>query len=460
MIEKAPEFNLAEDLKSNVFVHLFTKLLTTSDDSIEKLIKSINQNYYYWDKVKYLENDTLKDAQKTIKENGNQNFNAKNILWYLVKLNRKTIEIDNVIFGCKNYINYTYNVNEYLSEKLHYLDFNFGAGIRKEQLLNDLDKQKYLSSALMEESIFSSMIEGATTTRVKAKDMLRKGKKPTNKSEQMILNNYKTIQYISENKNENLTLEKLFEIHRLVTENTLEEENIGKFRTTNDVLVMNQITGEIVHTPPIFEELNRLMSNYCEFFNHNPKDDFIHPIVKASILHFLIGYIHPFVDGNGRTARAIFYWYLLKNGYWLAEYLSISRVILKTKTQYEKAYIYSEIDDMDVTYFIHYQVKILIQAFEDLKTYIAKKKKEESKLSKYLKQSEINERQAQILFWIEEDNNRFFTIKEIENIFKVTNQTARTDIEELVNRQFLMKNKINNKAYNYWKGEKFDTIFL
>ena len=249
-----------------------------------------------------------------------------------------------------------------MQQKLHYLDFNFGAGLQKEQLLSDLDKHQYLSNALMEESIFSSMIEGATTTRVKAKDMLRKGKKPNNKSEQMILNNYKTIQYISENKSEEITIHKLFEIHKLVTENTLEEENCGVFRNTNEVLVMNQITGEIVHTPPSFKKLEELMQSFCDFFNNNPKEEFIHPIVKASILHFLIGYIHPFVDGNGRSARALFYWYLLKNGYWLTEYLSISRVILKTKTQYEKAYIYSEIDEMNVSYFIHYQVKVLTQA--------------------------------------------------------------------------------------------------
>lgn len=46
----------------------------------------------------------------------------------------------------------------------------------------------------------------------------------------------------------------------------------------------------------------------------------------------MIAYMHPFVDGNGRTARALFYWYMLKSGYWLTEYLSISRVIAKSKS--------------------------------------------------------------------------------------------------------------------------------
>ena len=430
-MEKSPKYSLQENL---------LKLKEAPEN--QYFFNKIESEYLHWDKVKYL------------------GFKKNDInLWKEIKLIRKLIS-KKFVLNTKHPISLEYGVNDFLQQKLHYLDFNFGAGIQKEQLLSDLDKHQYLSNALMEESIFSSMIEGATTTRVKAKDMLRKGKKPNNKSEQMILNNYKTIQYISENKNEEITIHKLFEIHKLVTENTLEEENCGVFRNTNEVLVMNQITGEIVHTPPSFKKLEELMQSFCDFFNNNPKEEFIHPIVKASILHFLIGYIHPFVDGNGRTARALFYWYLLKNGYWLTEYLSISRVILKTKTQYEKAYIYSEIDEMNVSYFIHYQVKVLTQAFEDLKDYLFKKKKEENKLNKYLKVSNINERQAQILYWIEEDANRYFSVKEIENVFSVTNQTARTDIEELVTQDYLKKGSINKKSFNYWKGEKFDSTFL
>ena len=432
MIEKPPKFERDfNQLKTEVLFRLV---------SSHEVFQKIEKDYLYWDKIKYLEI-----------------INFENVdIWNLVKskrnFNRDLIKIDNVLTF--------YNVNKFLQSKLQYLDFNYGAGLQKEQLLSELEKQQYLKNALMEEAVFSSMIEGATTTRVKAKEMLRKNKKPKTHSEQMILNNYKTIQYISENKNEDISIEKLYELHQLVTENTLEEENVGVFRKSNDVNVVNEITGEIAHIPPKFERLDGLMKSFVEFFN--PKDDeyFIHPIIKASILHFLIGYIHPFVDGNGRTARAIFYWYLLKNGYWLTEYLSISRVIMQTKTQYEKAYLYTEIDDMDVTYFIHYQVKVLIKAFEDLKGYVAKKKKEEIKLVKFLQLEGINERQAEILYKLERKENKSFTVKEIENTYAVTNQTARTDIEELVEKGFLKKVAINKKSFNYWKGDKFDATFL
>ena len=58
----------------------------------------------------------------------------------------------------------------------------------------------------------------------------------------------------------------------------------------------------------------------------------------------MLAFIHPFVDGNGRTARSLVYWYMMKKGYWLTEYLSISRIIYRNKAQYEKAFLYTEAD--------------------------------------------------------------------------------------------------------------------
>jgi Fic family protein len=444
MIEKAPKF---EDFR----IYVDYKNFDSYSSLLVPQLNKIEREYWYWDKIKYIK------TPENIKDKSNYSLEV----WELVKTKR-SINSTTYRLGKAEFIsNISYQVyaNPYLWKSLHYLDFNFGAGIQKKELLDELDKQKYLTNALMEESIYSSKIEGASTTRVKAKEMLRKNKTPKNKSEQMILNNYETIQYISEHKEEEISIEKLYEIHRLVTKKTLEEDQVGVFRENDEILVMNDLTGEIVHTPPPFKELETLMKSFCEFFNNNPKENFIHPIVKASILHFLIGYIHPFADGNGRTARALFYWYLLKNGYWLTEYLSISRVIMKSKTQYENAYLYTEIDDMDVTYFIHYQVKVLTQAFEDLKEYMGEKKKEEKNLAEFYKEPNINERQAQILFWIKENSNRNFTVKEIETVFSVTNQTARTDLESLVEKNILKKIKVNQKTANYWKGNFFDEKF-
>ena len=311
----------------------------------------------------------------------------------------------------------------------------------------------------MEEAIASSQIEGAVTTRKKAKDMLRKSIKPRNKSEQMILNNYNTIKHIVSKQNEALTLERLFEVHRLVTHQTLHDvEDEGCFRTDNEVKVVDSIDNEIVYTPPEFKEVPDLMKELIAFFNKVDGAAFIHPIVKGCIIHFMIGYIHPFVDGNGRTARALFYWYLLKNGYWLTEYLSISQIIVKSKMQYSHAYLYTEIDDNDLTYFIHYKLKTMQQAFESLQKYIQRKISEKKKFIDIQKISGINERQARMLNWLKEEADLLFSVKEIEQRFVVSNQTARTDLEDLAEKGYLEIIELNKKTKAFCRSKTFETI--
>src|SRR5690606_38521621 len=133
---------------------------------------------------------------------------------------------------------------------------------------------------------------------------------------------------------------------------------------------------------------------FCDFANDKEKIDFfLHPITKGIILHFLIGYIHPFVDGNGRTARTIFYWYLLKHGYWLIEFMSVSRIILSSKAQYSRAYLHTEQDENDLTYFVHYNLRCIHLALEDLKRYIKRKSEEKQSAMNMLRSTSLNERQ-------------------------------------------------------------------
>lgn len=110
-----------------------------------------------------------------------------------------------------------------------------------------------------------------------------------------------------------------------------------------------------VHIPPVYADIPGFILQLCSFFNGNEDGKFfIHPIMRGIIIHFMLAYMHPFADGNGRTAREVFYWYMLKQGYWLTEYLSISRIISRSKKSYEKAFLYSEADGNDIGYFVSY----------------------------------------------------------------------------------------------------------
>src|SRR5690606_11071401 len=123
-------------------------------------------------------------------------------------------------------------------------------------------------------------------------------------SEQMILSNYITMKHIVDIQQEDLTLDKLLYIHKLIVHQTLQDSSDeGALRTNDEIFVENTMAGEIVHYPPPQDELNTLLQELLHFFNHDNEKQFIHPIATACLIHFMIGWIHPFVDGNGRTAR-------------------------------------------------------------------------------------------------------------------------------------------------------------
>nr|WP_322623379.1 Fic family protein [uncultured Flavobacterium sp.] len=400
------------------------------------LLKDIQDNYLYWDKVKYKARDCSAEE-----------------LWNAIKLYRY-IKGTTVHF---NKYSFTFMLTDFIQKALHQFDLHIGGVLGSNIGIAETDKTKFIISSIIEESISSSQMEGASTTRKKAKEMIQKEKKPKNKSEQMIMNNFITMKHIVNYKSENITPEKILYIHKLISADTLDDKNDeGAFRSSDDVHVVNHINGETVHTPPKHEELKELIEDLCMFFNHD-SDNFIHPIIKGCIIHFMIGWIHPFTDGNGRTARALFYWYMLKNGYWLTEYLSISRIIKDTKAQYEKAYLYTEIDENDLGYFITYHVKTMEKAYASLKEYISRKQQEVRQAATFMKIPNVNDRMAHILKIINDDSDRILNIKEIENRFNVSNFTARMDLKMLVELGFLDIIQVNKKKQNFIKSRNFDS---
>ncbi len=425
MIEKAPA------------VHFSTKLFAiVNRPEVVLKIAAINNEYLYWDKLKYKKISDLAPEQ----------------LWSAVKMAR-AVNYKNISFGIYHF---NYVTTDYIQKIIHYFDMNIGGYMGANNVVPDADKTRYLVSAIMEEAISSSQIEGANTTRKKAKEMLRKEVKPKTKSEQMIVNNYVTIKHITQNRNDDLTPEKLLYVHGLIACDTLDDKKEeGAFRISDDVQVVNHIDGEVVHTPPSHKELEVLINDLCDFFNNDSKETFIHPILKATTIHFMIGYIHPFTDGNGRTARALFYWYLLKKGYWLTEYLSISKIIQDTKNQYEKAYLYTEADANDLTYFMTYHLKVMDKAFEALKEYIQLKQKENLQIASFVRIPNVNERQAQLLKILNDEPECIFTVKEVENRFQVSKYTARTDLNALVEMKFLEVIQVNKIKQNFVRSEKF-----
>ena len=415
-------------------------LFGKTSEEINFLVDQINEEYDYWDKVKY---------KKPL-----PNGVTPEMLWSYVKASRLK---QSVMIWDKYGIKLC--VTSHIQRLCHEFDMLFGSFWSSENDSQSAERKYYLASSLMEEAIYSSQMEGASTTRVVAKEMLRKNKSPQNKSQQMIVNNYNTIQYITQHRNDPLTEENLLHIHRLMTENTLDDpNNAGRFRTNDEVVVADVVANEIVYTPPTYKEIPEFLDAICYMFNEDNPRIFLHPIIKGVIIHFMLAYMHPFVDGNGRTARALFYWYMLKENYWLTEYMSISRVIAKSKKSYEKTFRYSENDENDIGYFVTYNLRALKISFQQLTDYIQRKQKEKKAANAFMASGNINQRQALILQQFAEDPDLVLTVKEVQSRFSVASMTARKDLSELVQQGYLQEIAINKVTRGYLRGLDFNEL--
>lgn len=314
----------------------------------------------------------------------------------------------------------------------------------QKQITNPDTKDQYYVSSLIQEAITSSQLEGAATTRRVAKEMIKTGRPPRDKSERMILNNFRTMQQIGKIKDKPLSKELVFEIHRLVTEGTLDEPSAaGRFRTANEKRVVGDMYNEVFHDPPPANQLEERMAAMCDFANGKTPKYFIHPVIRSIILHFWLAYDHPFVDGNGRTARTLFYWSMLRHNFWLFEFISISQIIRKAPAKYGRAFLYTETDDNDLTYFIIYHLDVIRRAIKELHEYIKRKTEKLQTIERELRGIVVlNHRQRALISHALHHPHQRYTIKSHQTSHNVVYQTSRLDLFGLELRGLLKCHKV------------------
>jgi Fic family protein len=440
-LEKPPE------LSEKKIVEFFTLKRT---DLFFFYQKAHFPEYLYWDKVKYF------DLPKEIHPVD---------FWGCVKLVRKGIfplyglTIKKSLVKTEKGEYFTWNDFILSSEFLHWIDINFGGDLFAiSNKIDEKEKNKLIANGIMEEAIASSQIEGANTTRVAARKFLKEGRKPRDKSEQMILNNYETIKAIEQDlNNRKLDLSLLFQTHAMLTKNTIDDDKIGRFRKTEEqISVQDRITGMIYHVPPSVPFVKQEMERLINYFNDEIQDNFfVHPLIKAIILHFWIGYLHPFYDGNGRMARAIFYWYLLKNGYWAFSYLPISKIIKKSPAQYAMSYLYTEQDDFDLSYFVDYNFRKIKQARQEFEIYLKVEQQKEKEMDQLAKKYfDLNRRQNRLLLFFNKYPEEKITLKIHMNTNQISKQTAVSDLKDLEKKGYIKSRRFGRNVFYSFLSKK------
>lgn len=379
--------------------------------------------------------------------------------WFAIKMSRRSAH--RLPFSDNKGADFSYLVPDNLLKLLHEIDRDASGRIEVSELVtSSQNRDRYLVSSLIEESITSSQLEGAATTYKVAKEMLRQGRKPRNHSEQMIFNNYAAMQFIRAKKDLPITPELILQLQSVMTDATLEDESAaGRWRRADEnVRVVDERNHEVLHVPPPADQVAARIEELCKFANDVHEVPFIHPVVKAVVIHFMMGWIHPFVDGNGRTARALFYLSMAKSGYWLIEFISISRVLKKAPAQYARAYLHSETDDNDLTYFLEHQLNVISEAIRALHTYLAEKSKEISDTRKLIASSpklkgKLNHRQLAAMDHFLKHSHVIYRIQEHQNANQVTYETARTDLLEMVELGLLEKGR-EGKSFVFQMPQK------
>ena len=351
-----------------------------------------------------------------------------------------------------------------IQEAVHRIDQYASGQIQADDAIaNVQSSDRYLVSSLMEEAITSSLLEGAATTRRAAKEMLRTKRSPKTHGERMVFNNFNAMIAAEQLAREGrpLTPGDVLELHRIVTDGTLDDESeAGRLQQPGEErVVVVDSDDTVIHRPPPAEELPRRLEQLCEFANGENVERFLHPVVRAIVLHFWVGYDHPFVDGNGRAARALFYWSMLRSGYWLAQYISISAILLGAPGQYKKSYLKAETDSNDATYFVIYQLQVMEQAIDSLRDYLARKTSEINNVKQRLRSvSRLNNRQLAIINDALHDPSQVFTIQGQAQLHRVVYQSARTDLLALEAMGLFAKAKLGNQFEFYAVGDFQDRL--
>jgi Fic family protein len=339
-----------------------------------------------------------------------------------------------------------YTLPDMVLQHLHHIDQRCSGEVAMDEVVTSEREagQRFLVNSLMEEAIRSSQLEGATTSRVAAKELLRSGREPKDRSERMIANNYRALQFMREEMGATLSPDTILELHRILTEGTLDDPHAaGRLQRPGEerVAVYDRDDGAPIHIPPPAGQLPERMELLCAFANAGEDDgQFVHPVVRAILLHFWLAYDHPFEDGNGRTARILFFWSMHNQGYWLAEYLPISRRIRKAPARYARAFMETETDGGDTTYFLINQLRIIEAAIEDLHAYLRRKVAERQSVESLLRgDEELNGRQLALLTEAVRHPDLAFTFADHAATHRVSHETARTDLRQLEQRGLLVR---------------------
>ncbi len=292
-------------------------------------------------------------------------------------------------------------------------------------------QQALHKKALHREAYYSSHIEGAVTSLEDALLQLNSHKHNyPDESMQMIYNNKLALEFILQTKKQPITHQMICEMHKILVYNTHKDKpiTVGAYRH-GAVYVVDSL-GRVVYEGPPSDQVQQLMTDFLDWLN---AEKTLHPLIVAALAHLYFVHVHPFDDGNGRSARALSNLLLEKAGYKFINFLAPSDYFDHSRSGYYRSIQDSREHDYDTTYFIIYYLQALADQLTKVKAEIAKEQKVGT-IKELLKQSvyvQLNKRQIKVLGQLLKTGEPLTTRKYCK-INKCSDETARKDFNHLL----------------------------
>lgn len=335
-------------------------------------------------------------------------------------------------------------LKDFKGEKIAYLNSSTGVNLSAVKLLYTPQNSAYGAKAIEDEIVATSAIESIDFSRDSVRKIL-KGYAPKDEEENRILGLKNGFEFISDKDNK-ITEENIYKLYMMSIGDFLDNENKlkeGSFYRHDSVYVMSD---KIEHSGISSAKLPEYMGDFVSFAN---SDDKINELVKATMLHFYIAYIHPYFDGNGRMARLIHMWYLIQKGYETTLFIPFSNYIEKSRKKYYDAYTLVEENSklsgvLDITPFLLYFT-------ENVYDKMVENEVKTNTLEEYnsaLTQGKITQKEAQLWqFVLSAYSGEAFTTKQLEKDFgDAAFATVRSFVLKFTDLGLLNAVKMKNKV--------------
>lgn len=295
---------------------------------------------------------------------------------------------------------------------------------------------KMESTAINTEAYYSSHIEGAVSSLEEALAFIKKKQRfSPNESLQMIGNNQRALEYALSQTTKPITDELLWKLQEILTENTHKDRPITRGEYRHGPVYIVDGWGHVIYEGPPHAQVPLMMEKFIEWLNSSSP---VNPMIKAAVAHFYFVHVHPFDDGNGRTARALANLVLANAGFKLINMVSISSYFDHKRPSYYKAIQDSRNHEGDLTYFIIFCLEALAAKIGEVKEELkiaGRVKGLKEKISSNLYQK-LNRRQIKGLGLMIRSAEKMTTQKYCK-INKCSDETARKDFLELMGHQMI-----------------------